>query len=117
MAEGGLFNIIRGVPFTSFDRAGQPIWYTPGQGQLGAEGFVVGSMYVMFAATCYLLTNSQTTFGHLASSKSGGWFQQACYMLVAVGVLLVQRIVHFYTWKTGYQLRFYLLDWLLGIKG
>jgi hypothetical protein len=112
---GGLHNIIRGMPFMATDKQGKVQWYSSGQGQLGAEGFVVGAMYVAFAVCCFVLTNAPRLFGHLHGGK-GTWYRPICYTLVFATLLLWRRIVDFYRWKTGYHLRFYLLDWFL-LKG
>jgi oligosaccharyltransferase complex subunit gamma len=41
-----MFNIIRGVPLVGFDhRKRQSMLFMPGQGQLGAEGFIMGTLY------------------------------------------------------------------------
>ena len=76
---------------------------------------MVGCMYVAFAACCVLLANAPQWFGHLAGGK-GTWYRPICYTLVFIAIFLVRRIIDFYTWKTGYRLRFYLLDYLLGVR-
>ena len=108
---GGLYNIIRGVPMVS-QQGNKVTWFMQGQGQLGAEGFVAGSMYIIFALSCFGLINAPNWLGSLHKSN----YHVACYVLLAVAVIVFQRIVGFYTQKTGYHLRYYLIDWLQGVR-
>lgn len=110
-----MYNIIRGVPFTAVDRSGKPSWYMTGQGQLGAEGFLAGSMYVLFSLCCFSLVNAPQWFGHLGK-KDSPVYRLICYGLLLAAVFLCQRVVQFYTWKTGYRIRYYVIDWLAGIR-
>jgi hypothetical protein len=112
---GGLFNIIRGVPFTAVDSKSASIqWYVPGAGrQLGAEGFLMGISYVAFALCCYSFTRLPQWF---AESTQTGFYRLLCYALLLASVALFRLVVGFYTFKTNYQLRYYFMDWLRGIR-
>jgi oligosaccharyltransferase complex subunit gamma len=47
--SGGMHNIIRGVPFMYVDQSGKlNLFMGSGQGQLGAEGFMMGGLYTLF---------------------------------------------------------------------
>ena len=110
---GGLFNIIRGMPMSSVDRDGKVQWFMPGQGQLGAEGFLMGSTYVSFAMCCFALTQLPRWF---AGSKDSTVYRVVAYVLLLAAVGLFRMVVNFYTMKTGYRLRWYVLDWLRGVR-
>lgn len=113
LCAGGLFNIIRGMPLTTGDKDGRLQWYMPGQGQLGAEGFFMGSTYVSFAMCVFALTQLPRWF---ASSKDSTSYRVVAYVLLLACVGLFRIVVNFYTMKTGYRLRWYVLDWLRGVR-
>lgn len=47
--SGGMHNIIRGVPLMYVDQSGKlNLFMNSGQGQLGAEGFMMGCLYTLF---------------------------------------------------------------------
>jgi hypothetical protein len=100
---GGLHNIIRSVPLVRLSEHGVE-WYVQGSGQLGMEGFVVGGMYVLFALCCCGLIYASDLF------ENPGAVRVSSYIFVASAVMLFLRIKAFYAWKTGYNLRFYLLE-------
>ncbi|KAG2488872.1 hypothetical protein HYH03_012667 [Edaphochlamys debaryana] len=56
-ASGGMYNIIRGVPFWIRDRNGRlQFFLTGGRGALGAEGFVLGSLYLAISLSIAFIT-------------------------------------------------------------
>lgn len=114
IAAGGLYNIIRGVPMVTVQN-GKTVWFMPGQGQLGAEGALAGGMYVAFALCCFALLSAPKWFSKLSQSGRA-FYRPVCYALLLAATLLVRSIVAFYTYKTGYRIRFYLVDWLLGVQ-
>ena len=65
------------------------------QGQLGAEGFIMGSMYLSFGLSVAALTFAVPK---LASESSRRYAAYACIFSAA---MLFRQIVSLYTWKTG----------------
>ena len=68
------------------------------QGQLGAEGFIMGSMYLCFGLSVAALTFAVPK---LASESSRRYAAYACIFSAA---MLFRQIVSLYTWKTGKHL-------------
>ncbi|CAK0762797.1 hypothetical protein CVIRNUC_002993 [Coccomyxa viridis] len=100
--SGGMHNIIRGVPMYYPDQSGQVKVFMPSnQGQLGAEGFIMGSMYLSFGLSVAALTFAVPK---LASESSRRYAAYACIFSAA---MLFRQIVSLYTWKTGYRWRTY----------
>eukprot|EP00892_Ulva_mutabilis_P004234 jgi/Ulvmu1/2182/UM013_0027.1 len=100
--SGGMYNIIRGIPLVRQQENGQVEWFQGGQGQLGMEGFVVGSLYVSFAVSCLGLLLVPEL------SSSAATVRTVSIVCMVCAVLILRQIIHFYRWKTGYHLRFYL---------
>ena len=65
------------------------------QGQLGAEGFIMGSMYLGFGLSVATLTFAVPK---LASESSRRYGAYAC---IFAAIMLFRQIVSLYTWKTG----------------
>lgn len=59
-SSGGMYNIIRGVPIWIYDSAGRIQFFLPAnsgqRGQLGGEGYILGSIYIGLSASMSLLT-------------------------------------------------------------
>eukprot|EP00898_Chlorokybus_atmophyticus_P000722 jgi/Chlat1/1650/Chrsp127S00088 len=99
--SGGMYGIIRGVPLVGVDQqTGQPTFFSsPGQGQLGAEGFIIGFLHLSVGLLVAFLT-------HVAPSIENPRKQRSVtYILLAAAALLFLKDVNLYTWKTGYGLR------------
>lgn len=73
-------------------------------GQLGAEGFIVGSGYVLFSMSVALFTHGAPK---MKNSITRG---AVSFLLVAVAGFLAWHIWLVYTSKTGYKVSSYLLD-------
>ncbi|KAK9816628.1 hypothetical protein WJX72_003054 [[Myrmecia] bisecta] len=103
--SGGMHNIIRGVPMAYPDpESGKLVMFmNQGQSQLGAEGFIMGSLYT----TCGLAAAAITYL--CPKLKDPGQQRIACYVLLVTTLWCVTKIVSVYTWKTGYHLRWYLM--------
>ena len=65
------------------------------QGQLGAEGFIMGSMYLGFGLCVAALTFAVPKL----ASESGRRY--AAYACIFSAVMIFRQIVSLYTWKTG----------------
>lgn len=100
--SGGMHNIIRGVPMYYPDQNGQVKVFMPSNhGQLGAEGFIMGSMYLGFGLSVAALTFAVPK---LASESSRRYAACAC---IFSAFMIFRQIVSLYTWKTGYRWRTY----------
>lgn len=98
--SGGMYNIIRGVPLVTANREGRMIWWLDGRsGQLGAEGFVMGSSYMLFSALLASLTYVAPRV------KSAGARGVLSLVLVIAAALTALRILAAYKNKTGMSMR------------
>ena len=74
----------------------------PGQGQLGTEGFVMGSLYtsvgLAFALVVYIAPKA----------KSASTQRIIAYFGLFTAFICVQQVIGVYTWKTGYHWRKYI---------
>jgi oligosaccharyltransferase complex subunit gamma len=103
---GGLFNIIRGVPLITPGPRGTVLWYTPpnAQGQLGAEGFFVGSLYIVFALACTAIILLPKWLGSTKRCRV------LSYAALLTALFACLKVIEFYTYKTGYRFRVYVLE-------
>eukprot|EP00198_Chlamydomonas_reinhardtii_P009936 XP_001699273.1 OST3/OST6 family protein [Chlamydomonas reinhardtii] len=97
-ASGGMYNIIRGMPFFIRDRNGRlQFFLTSRQGQLGAEGFMLGTLYLMVGGSLAFVT-------YLAPRISSSRIRDSCSL---VGALIAASSMYqtFKLWnlKTGYK--------------
>lgn len=102
--SGGMHNIIRGMPFFTQDREhpGKLQFFYPGSGmQLGAEGFVVGSLYTLVGLSLAFVTHLL----YEIRSKTA----QRFFLLVVMGVsfIAVRKVISLDNWKTGYYVHGY----------
>ncbi|CAD7704795.1 unnamed protein product [Ostreobium quekettii] len=101
--SGGMFNIIRNVPFALPKPDGKVEYFYPGHSQqLGAEGFVMGTLYLLFAGATVAMTYGVP----MLESKNGR--RAAFYTAVMVAFLTLRQVVQNYQWKTGYHIRQYV---------
>lgn len=101
--SGGMHNIIRGMPMVTIDpNSKAPRYFMPGQGQLGTEGFVMGSLYtsvgLAFALVVYIAPKA----------KSASTQRIIAYFGLFTAFICVQQVIGVYTWKTGYHWRKYI---------
>jgi len=104
--SGGMHNIIRGVPMQSWDRnSGKVLLFLSGpQGQLGAEGFIMGSLYCTVGLAIALLT--QVAPNILQHDKNSQRY--AAYGVIGVAVYAYVQIKGIYGWKTNHKPLWYL---------
>ena len=74
---------------------GVQVFMPSNQGQLGAEGFIMGSMYLGFGLSVAALTFAAP---RLASESSRRYAAYGCIFSAA---MIFRQIVTLYTWKTG----------------
>ncbi|GFR44322.1 hypothetical protein Agub_g5535 [Astrephomene gubernaculifera] len=101
-ASGGMYNIIRGVPFFIRDRNGKIQFFMTGrQGQLGAEGFTLGTLYLVASCGLAFVT-------YLAPRIASAPLRN---LLSLLGALMAAGSVYqtftLWTMKTGYKHVFY----------
>lgn len=101
--SGGMFNIIRGMPMYQRGQDGKLHFFMSGrQGQYGAEGFIMGSTYLLFslalAVLVYVSPRVQSKQARTLTSFGA---------IMAV-VWLGFQIFGLYKSKNGYWLRLYL---------
>ncbi|KAK9803487.1 hypothetical protein WJX73_007543 [Symbiochloris irregularis] len=99
--SGGMHNIIRGVPMYYVEQGGGRVqlFLPQGQGQLGAEGFIMGSLVTIFAL-------SLATLSYLAPRVSNPTYRRAiCYTALFLGGAAFFQVLRGYRWKTGYRWR------------
>ena len=102
--SGGMHNIIRGMPLFMADRnnPGKLVFFYQASGtQLGAEGFVVGSLYMVLGLMMGFVTHFLVMIKNTTT--------QRVFMLICmvVGFLAVQRVIYLDNWKTGYRVHGY----------
>lgn len=101
--SGGMHNIIRGMPMVTIDpNSKAPRYFMPGQGQLGTEGFVMGSLY-----TCVGLAFGLVVY-IAPKAKSASTQRILAYFGLFTAFICVQQVIGVYTWKTGYHWRKYI---------
>ncbi|KAL6784078.1 hypothetical protein ACKKBG_A04710 [Auxenochlorella protothecoides x Auxenochlorella symbiontica] len=100
--SGGMYIIIRGMPFVQFDqRTRSSNLFLPGQGQLGAEGYIMGTQYLLFGLAVAAGTHLLPRVRDSAARRRLG------YALVAGGALLMRSIMGTHHWKTGMTTHWY----------
>lgn len=101
--SGGMHNIIRGMPMVTLDpNTKAPRYFMPGQGQLGTEGFVMGSLY-----TCVGLAFGLVVY-IAPKAKAASTQRMLAYSGLLAAYMCVSQVVSIYSWKTGYHWRKYI---------
>lgn len=100
--SGGMFNIIRGVPLVGYDpRTRNARLFMDGSGQLGAEGFIMGTHYLAFGVLVALFTRVLPTVKDNASRRAAG------YTMLLLAFVLMVSVLNSHIWKTGMRSYFY----------
>jgi oligosaccharyltransferase complex subunit gamma len=100
--SGGMFNIIRNMPFVGHDRrTNQAMVFMPGNGQVGAEGFIMGTSVMAFgmliAHFVFLVPRIEDPLQR----------RKVCYGILAAAVILFRWITGTHVWKLGLRSSFY----------
>lgn len=97
---GGMYNIIRGMPMVMPTRDGKVKWWLESrQGQLGAEGFLMGSSYIVFSACISLMVYA---LPHIKDARLRGGLS---VLATVVAGLVGRGIFAAYTMKSGMRMR------------
>ena len=100
--SGGMHNIIRGMPMVAPNRDGTVRLFLDQSGQLGAEGFIMGTLYttvgLAFAFVAYAVPR-------LAAEQTR---RIAGFVALAVAWFAYTRVVSIHQWKTGFSWHTYL---------
>mmetsp|Transcript_9372 Transcript_9372/g.34384 ORF Transcript_9372/g.34384 Transcript_9372/m.34384 type:complete len:370 (+) Transcript_9372:136-1245(+) len=97
--SGGMYNIIRGVPMFSQDpRTGKLLLFSQQpQGQLGFEGFTMGSMYLGVGTTLAGLAFGTPIISNASLRRIVSTILSVCFAFFA------WKVIDMYKWKTGYR--------------
>jgi len=98
--SGGMYNIIRGMPMVSVGQNGKVMWWMQGRGgQLGMEGFIMGTSYMVFSGLISAMTYVVPRIKN--ESVRGG----ASFLLVILIGLTAYGIFLAYFAKTSLRMR------------
>mmetsp|Transcript_31696 Transcript_31696/g.70465 ORF Transcript_31696/g.70465 Transcript_31696/m.70465 type:complete len:344 (+) Transcript_31696:1411-2442(+) len=101
--SGGMFNIIRGMPMFIYDKSGKmQLFINSRQAQLGAEGFIMGTGYLIFSGAIALLTFA------VPKVRNDGLRRILAYGLAILSAYAAVQLLQTYQWKSGYQFVSYL---------
>lgn len=101
--SGGMHNIIRGMPLYALTQQGAQFFMPPGQGQLGAEGFICGTGYLTVGLAVTAMTYMPKLMGGMEEKKRR-WI---AYGTIFIGAWSFMQVVGLYRWKTGNHYRTY----------
>ncbi|KAI5085009.1 hypothetical protein GOP47_0001178 [Adiantum capillus-veneris] len=102
--SGGMHNIIRSMPLFMADRnnPGKLVFFYQASGmQLGAEGFTVGSLYMVFGLALAYITH------FLPRVKSQTTQRTVMVTCMVIGFWVVRQVIYLDNWKTGYSVHGY----------
>lgn len=101
--SGGMYIIIRRMPLMSVDRSTHAAQlFLQGTGQLGAEGYIMGSLYLVVALSAITVTHA------LPRVRDATTRRNAAYACVVVAGLALRTIMNTHVWKTGTRPTWYL---------
>ncbi|KAH7314897.1 hypothetical protein KP509_21G026200 [Ceratopteris richardii] len=102
--SGGMHNIIRSMPLFIADRnrPGKLVFFYQASGtQLGAEGFTVGLLYMIFGLSLAYITH------FLPKLKSQTTQRTVMLTCIVIGFWVVRQVIYLDNWKTGYSVHGY----------
>jgi oligosaccharyltransferase complex subunit gamma len=93
--SGGMYNIIRGAPFIGYDaRTRSSVLFTSGSGQMGAEGFIMGTFYILFALLITSFTKLLPTVKEESERRLRGW------VILGAAVVVLRVVLGNHAWKS-----------------
>eukprot|EP00899_Mesostigma_viride_P024664 jgi/Mesvir1/5382/Mv25555-RA.1 len=99
--SGGMYNIIRGMPFRTRDHEGRDVFFRQGQGQLGAEGYAMGTLHFGAAGALLAIIYITPAIPSTAPRRAFMWAS------LLVFFTCLAKVVQIYRWKTGYDMHGY----------
>jgi oligosaccharyltransferase complex subunit gamma len=90
-----MYNIIRGAPFIGYDaRTRSSVLFTSGSGQMGAEGFIMGTFYILFALLITSFTKLLPTVKEESERRLRGW------VILGAAVVVLRVVLGNHAWKS-----------------
>lgn len=94
--SGGMYNIIRGMPMVLPTRSGVKLFLDGGSGQVGFEGFAMGTLYSSVGLALLAL-------GAVVPRLERGARRAVGYALVAFAWFAYRQVVYMHDWKVGFS--------------
>lgn len=94
--SGGMYNIIRGMPMVLPQRDGTMKLFLDGSGQVGFEGFLMGTLYASVGLSFLLLSQAATRLSDEAGRRVAG------YATLCLAWFAYRRVVSIHDWKTSF---------------
>lgn len=103
--SGGMFNIIRNVPMVGYDRqSSQSIVFTRSQGQMGAEGYIMGSLYTLFGLLLATFVWLLPSVKNDSTRRVRGW------VVLGLMALTLRIVLYNHEWKTYMRSHWYFFE-------
>jgi oligosaccharyltransferase complex subunit gamma len=94
--SGGMYNIIRGMPMVLPQRDGTVKLFMDGSGQVGFEGFLMGSLYATVGLAFLAVSAAATRLADEGSRRVAG------YSALCLAWFAYRRVVSIHNWKTSF---------------
>lgn len=94
--SGGMYNIIRGMPMVLPQRDGTVKLFLDGSGQVGFEGFLMGTLYATVGVSLALLGSAATRLSDEGARRAFG------YSALCVAWFAYRKVVSIHDWKTSF---------------
>ena len=94
--SGGMYNIIRGMPMVLPQRDGTVKLFLDGSGQVGFEGFLMGSLYACVGLAFFTLSSAATRLSDEGARRVAG------YVALCLAWFAYRRVVSIHDWKTSF---------------
>ena len=94
--SGGMYNIIRGMPMVLPQRDGTVKLFLDGSGQVGFEGFLMGTLYASVGLSLLALSAGATRLADEGGRRVAG------YIALCAAWFAYRRVVSIHDWKTSF---------------
>ena len=94
--SGGMYNIIRGMPMVLPQRDGTVKLFLDGSGQVGFEGFLMGTLYASVGLSFFALSAAATRLSDEGGRRVAG------YVALCLAWFAYRRVVSIHDWKTSF---------------
>jgi oligosaccharyltransferase complex subunit gamma len=100
--SGGMYNIIRGAPFVGYDpRTRSSVIFTGGSGQMGAEGFIMGTLFMVFAILIASFGKMLPTIKEESERRVTG------FVILGAASFVLRVVLSFHAWKSHINSSYY----------